>query len=133
MELVAHNYVQSDLLTNYYFDEEGERELVLETLKVYKDRRRKREVTGWLSPLRGNPSTADVLAEQGLLYTTDYLNDDQPWIYRSRPARLNPVFERGKRLHDLYAARWQQHHRRGRRPVQGTIRYLSRRRRERPA
>ena len=68
-ELVAHNYVQSDLLTNYYFDEEGERELVLETLKVYKDVVGK-EATGWLSSsLRGNPSTADVLAEQGLLYT----------------------------------------------------------------
>ena len=79
-ELVAHNYVQSDLLTNYYFDEEGERELVLETLKVYKDVVGKK-ATGWLSSsLRGNPTTADILAEQGLLYTTDYLNDDQPYL-----------------------------------------------------
>ncbi|MEC7487956.1 MAG: polysaccharide deacetylase [Pseudomonadota bacterium] len=79
-ELIAHNYVQTDLLTNYYFDEEGERELVLETLKVYEDVVGK-PAKGWLSSsLRANPSTVEILAEQGLLYTTDYLNDDQPYI-----------------------------------------------------
>jgi allantoinase len=61
-------------------DEEGERELVLETLKVYNDVVGK-PATGWLSSsLRGNPSTVEILAEQGLLYTTDYLNDDQPYL-----------------------------------------------------
>ncbi len=79
-ELVAHNYVQSDLLTNYYFDEKGERELVLETLRVYEEVVG-RKAAGWLSSsLRGNPSTVDLLASQGLLYTTDFLNDDQPYL-----------------------------------------------------
>ena len=79
-ELVAHNYVQTDLLTNYYFDEQGERELVLETLRVYEDVVGKK-AAGWLSSsLRANPSTVDLLAEQGLLYTTDFLNDDQPYL-----------------------------------------------------
>ncbi len=79
-ELVAHNYVQSDLLTNYYFDGKGERELVLETLRVYEQTVGKK-AAGWLSSsLRGNPSTVDLLAEQGLLYTTDFLNDDQPYL-----------------------------------------------------
>lgn len=79
-ELVAHNYVQSDLLTNYASDPEGERELVLETLRVY-ERVVGRKAAGWLSSsLRGNPSTVEILAEQGLLYTTDFLNDDQPYL-----------------------------------------------------
>ena len=79
-ELVAHNYVQTDLLTNYYFDEKGERELVLETLRVYEEAVG-RKAAGWLSSsLRANPSTVDLLAEQGLLYTTDFLNDDQPYL-----------------------------------------------------
>ncbi len=79
-ELVAHNYVQSDLLTNYSSDPEGERELVLETLRVY-ERVVGRKAAGWLSSsLRGNPSTVEILAEQGLLYTTDFLNDDQPYL-----------------------------------------------------
>ncbi|PPR11679.1 MAG: hypothetical protein CFH41_00553 [Alphaproteobacteria bacterium MarineAlpha11_Bin1] len=79
-ELIAHNYVQTDLLTNYYFDEEGEREIVLETVDVYKDVVGKKPA-GWLSSsLRTNPSTVDILAEQGLLYTADFLNDDQPYL-----------------------------------------------------
>lgn len=79
-ELVAHNYVQTDLLTNYYFDAEGERELVLETLDVY-EKVVGKPAAGWLSSsLRTNPSTVDILAEQGLLYTADFLNDDQPYL-----------------------------------------------------
>ena len=79
-ELVAHNYVQTDLLTNYYFDAKGERDLVLETLKVY-EKVVGKKAKGWLSSsLRTNPSTVDILAEQGLLYTCDFLNDDQPYL-----------------------------------------------------
>ncbi|MEK9645168.1 MAG: polysaccharide deacetylase family protein [Alphaproteobacteria bacterium] len=82
-ELVAHNYVQTDLLTNYYFDPEGEREIVLETIDVYKKVVGKKPA-GWLSSsLRTNPSTVDILAEQGLLYTADFLNDDQPYLMQT--------------------------------------------------
>ncbi len=82
-ELVAHNYVQTDLLTNYYFDPEGEREIVLETIDVYEKVVGKKPA-GWLSSsLRTNPSTVDILAEQGLLYTADFLNDDQPYLMQT--------------------------------------------------
>ncbi len=82
-ELVAHNYVQTDLLTNYYFDPEGERQIVLETIDVYKKVVGKKPA-GWLSSsLRTNPSTVDILAEQGLLYTADFLNDDQPYLMQT--------------------------------------------------
>ena len=36
-EIVAHNYVQTDLLTNYQFDIEAERRVIRETLRVYRD------------------------------------------------------------------------------------------------
>ena len=82
-ELIAHNYVQTDLLTNYYFDEEGERELVLQTLRIYEEVVGKK-AAGWLSSsLRPNPTTIDLLAEQGLLYTADFLNDDQPYLIQT--------------------------------------------------
>ena len=79
-ELVAHNYVQTDLLTNYFGDVEKEREIVLETLRVY-EKTVGRPAKGWLSSsLRCNASTVEIIAEQGLIYTNDFMNDDQPYL-----------------------------------------------------
>ena len=79
-ELVAHNYVQTDLLTNYFEDPEKEREIILETLRVYEDTVG-RPARGWLSSsLRCNASTVETIAEQGLIYTNDFMNDDQPYL-----------------------------------------------------
>ena len=47
-EIVAHNYVQTELLADYSFDENKEREVIRETLRVYK------EVCG--KPARGSPA-----------------------------------------------------------------------------
>ena len=86
-ELVAHNYVQSDLLTNYQFDIEGEREVIRETLRVYKDVVGK-PARGWLSSsLRSTPNTPDIVAAEGLDFITDYLNDDQPYLMRTTCGR----------------------------------------------
>ena len=57
------------------FPDEGDINMI-RALKVYKDVVGK-PAKGWLSSsLRGNPTTADILAEQGLIYTTDYLTDE---------------------------------------------------------
>jgi peptidoglycan/xylan/chitin deacetylase (PgdA/CDA1 family) len=83
-ELVAHNYVQTDLLTNYQFDEAGERDVIRETLRVYEDIVGKK-AKGWLScSLRSTPNTPDLIAEEGLIFITDYLNDDQPYMMRTK-------------------------------------------------
>ncbi|MEE9195561.1 MAG: polysaccharide deacetylase, partial [Alphaproteobacteria bacterium] len=82
-ELVAHNYEQGDLLTNYTFDPKGERALILQTLEVY-EQVVGRKAKGWLSSsLRGTQRTPDVLAEAGLIFYCDYMNDDQPYLIQT--------------------------------------------------
>ena len=79
-ELVAHNYVQTDLLTNYADDPEREKEVIVETLRVY-EQVVGRPARGWLSSsLRCTSNTPDLLAEQGLIFHTDLMNDDQPYL-----------------------------------------------------
>ena len=82
-ELVAHNFVQSDLLTNYQFEPEKEREIIRETLRVY-EQVVGRPAKGWLSSsLRSTTQTADICAELGLIYFNDLMNDDQPYLIQT--------------------------------------------------
>jgi peptidoglycan/xylan/chitin deacetylase (PgdA/CDA1 family) len=79
-ELVAHNYEQGELLPQYMFDPEGEKKVIAETLKVY-EQKVGRKAPGWLSSsLRSTPNTPDILAEAGLKFLCDYMNDDQPYL-----------------------------------------------------
>ncbi len=79
-EVVAHNYEQGELLTNYTFDIERERELIRNTLAVY-EKVMGKKAKGWLSSsLRSTPNTPTILAEEGLLFFCDYMNDDQPYM-----------------------------------------------------
>ena len=82
-ELVAHNYEQGDLLTNYQFDRDAEAALISEALKVYEDTVG-RKARGWLSSsLRSTTQTADILVEQGLSFICDYMNDEQPYLIQT--------------------------------------------------
>src|SRR3990167_70707 len=82
-ELVAHNFVQSELLTNYQFEPEKEREIIRETLRVY-EQVVGRPAKGWLSSsLRSTTQTADICAELGLIYFNDLMNDDQPYLIQT--------------------------------------------------
>jgi allantoinase len=86
-EIIPHNYVQTELLTDYTFDEDKERSIVRETLRVYKEVCRK-PAKGWLSSsLRCTLNTIDILADEGLIFTTDLLNDDQPYLIRTRSGK----------------------------------------------
>ena len=79
-ELVAHNYEQGELLPQYMFDPAGEKAVIHETLKVY-EKVVGRKPGGWLSSsLRSTPNTPEVLAEAGLKFLCDYMNDDQPYL-----------------------------------------------------
>ena len=79
-ELVAHNFEQGELLPQYMFDPAGEKPVIHETLKVY-ERVVGRRAGGWLSSsLRSTPNTPDILAEAGLKFLCDYMNDDQPYL-----------------------------------------------------
>lgn len=82
-ELVAHNYEQGDLLTNYQFDRDAEEKLISSALDVYQDVVG-RTARGWLSSsLRSTTQTADILAEKGLLFICDYMNDEQPYLIQT--------------------------------------------------
>lgn len=86
-EIIAHNYIQSDLLTDFFFDEARERAVIGETLRIYREVCG-RPARGWLSSsLRCTLNTIDILAEEGLDFTCDLLNDDQPYLVRTRSGR----------------------------------------------
>ncbi len=78
-ELLAHNWEQGELLTDYANDPAREREIVLRTLAAY-EQHVGRKAPGWLSSsLRSTLQTADILAEHGCLFYCDLMNDDQPY------------------------------------------------------
>ena len=86
-EIVAHNYEQSELLTDFQDDEAAERKIIRKTLDVYRDVVG-REAKGWLSSsLRWTPATIDLIAEEGLTFFCDLLNDDQPYLVQTRCGR----------------------------------------------
>lgn len=79
-EILAHNYEQGELLTDFAHDAKKERDVILRTLKVYQEVIGK-PAKGWLSSsLRGTVNTCDILAEQGLIFYCDIMNDDQPYL-----------------------------------------------------
>lgn len=79
-EIVAHNYVQNDVLSSYAHDPDGERDIIRRTLDVYEETVG-RPARGWLSSsLRCTSNTPEILKEFGLLFHSDFLNDDQPYL-----------------------------------------------------
>ncbi len=86
-EIVAHNYVQTQPLADYQFDIEAERRIIRDTLKVYEDVVGK-PARGWLSTsLRSTPNTPDLVAEEGLIFWNDFMNDDQPYLIHTKSGK----------------------------------------------
>lgn len=82
-ELLAHNWEQGELLTDFAHEPAKERDIVLRSLEQYEKYVGKR-AKGWLSSsLRGTLQTADILAEHGCTFYCDLLNDDQPYLLRT--------------------------------------------------
>ena len=83
-ELVPHNWAQNDILTFYADAPEKEREVINKTLQVYRDVVG-RSAKGWLSSsLRPTVNTLDFLKEADLMFFCDFLNDDQPYLIRTK-------------------------------------------------
>ena len=86
-EIVPHNFVQTELLTDHMFDEDTEREVIRTTLDIYEEVCGKK-AKGWLSSsLRSTLNTIDILAEEDLFFITDLLNDDQPYMVQTRSGK----------------------------------------------
>jgi allantoinase len=82
-ELLAHNWEQGELLTDFARDPQKEREVVLRTLERF-EQYTGRKSKGWLSSsLQGTLQTADILAEAGCTFYCDIMNDDQPFLLRT--------------------------------------------------
>jgi allantoinase len=82
-EIVAHNHEQGELLHKLAFDPAKERDVIERTLATY-ERVVGRKAKGWLSSsLRGTQNTPDILAQKGLIFFCDYMNDDQPYLIRT--------------------------------------------------
>jgi allantoinase len=81
--LLAHNWEQGELLTDFARDPQKEREVVLRTLERF-EQYTGRKSKGWLSSsLQGTLQTADILAEAGCTFYCDIMNDDQPFLLRT--------------------------------------------------
>jgi len=87
-ELVAHNYEQGDLLTNYQEDIEAEEELILRALNTY-NKIVGKSAKGWLSSsLRSTPNTPEILAKNGISFLCDFMNDEQPYLMQTNHGPL---------------------------------------------
>lgn len=82
-ELLAHNFEQGELLTNYAHDPAAERDVILRSIETY-ERYVGRRPKGWLSSsLRGTMNTAGILVDEGFKFYCDIMNDDQPYMIRT--------------------------------------------------
>ena len=69
-------------------DEGEERAQITESLDCLRELTQQ-SVTGWLSPVRNeSENTPDLLAEHGVRYFADWVNDDMPYEFKTRAGSL---------------------------------------------
>lgn len=79
-ELLAHNYEQGELLTNFAHNKAEEDRVIQRTIETYQQHVGRRP-KGWLSSsLRGTLNTPEILVKQGFTFYCDLMNDDQPYL-----------------------------------------------------
>ncbi len=87
-EIVGHNHIQTQPLSNHFDDPAKEREVIKDVLDTIAETTGKRP-QGWLSSsLRCTPETPEILAEEGLIFHNDFMNDDQPYLIHTRSGPL---------------------------------------------
>jgi len=87
-EMIAHNFIQTDVLIDYREDRAREREVIARTLDLIETATGRRP-KGWLSSsLRCTVNTSDILKELGLTYHCDYMNDEQPYLIHTEHGPL---------------------------------------------
>jgi peptidoglycan/xylan/chitin deacetylase (PgdA/CDA1 family) len=106
-ECIAHG-VHMGRLHHAGLSREDEAELVREAVETVR-RIARRRVAGWLSPANSeSPHTLDLIAEHGVEYVCDWINDDLPYPIRTRAGRLYAM----PYAHEISDATiiWQFHH-----------------------
>jgi peptidoglycan/xylan/chitin deacetylase (PgdA/CDA1 family) len=85
-EILGHSYTQRPLHV-----EENERKIIRKSLQLIKE---KTGIAprGWLGPgLAETSNTPDILAEEGIEYVCDWVNDDQPYKMKVKKGSLYSV------------------------------------------
>jgi allantoinase len=81
-EIVGHGLDMDHL---HYEGMSGEQELIAKCVSVLKPR-------GWLSPARSESSrTPDLLAEAGIEYVCDWVNDDMPYEFKAADRTMHAM------------------------------------------
>lgn len=89
-ELLAHG-LDMDHLHHGGLDEATERQWIAQSLDIL-HQASGQAVRGWLSPAKSESHhTLDLLAEAGLTYVCDWVNDDMPYAMRTRAGRLHAM------------------------------------------
>jgi len=82
-EILAHGYEQRAINL-----EKDERDVIRRTIKTIQDFTGKAP-RGWMGPgLNETFDTPDILAEEGIEYVADWVNDDQPYPLKVKSGRL---------------------------------------------
>jgi len=86
-EILGHG-LHMDALHYGGQDESEERAQISESLDCLRELTQQ-SVTGWLSPVRSeSENTPDLLAEHGIRYFADWVNDDMPYEFKTRAGSL---------------------------------------------
>lgn len=86
-EILGHG-LHMDALHYGGQDENEERGQIKESLDCLRELTQQ-TVQGWLSPVRSeSENTPDLLAEQGIRYFADWVNDDMPYEFKTRSKSL---------------------------------------------
>ena len=111
-EFVAHGW-HMDALHHSGLSRDEERDLVARTLDALREASGQ-AVAGWLSPARNeSPITPDLLAEHGVHWFADWVNDDMPYRFATEAGDLwamplsNEIEDRFVLMHNLHSeASW---------------------------
>jgi len=81
-EIIGHGLDMDHL---HYEGMSGEKELIAKCVSIFKPR-------GWLSPARSESAqTPDLLAEAGVEYVCDWVNDDMPYEFKAAGKTLHAM------------------------------------------
>lgn len=85
--LLCHGY-QMDALHFGGMDQAQEREIIEKSLRILSTVSQQK-IRGWLSPAKmQSENTLDLLAELGIDYCCDWVNDDMPYYFKTRSKAL---------------------------------------------
>lgn len=100
-EILGHSYIQRSLLR-----EDDERNVIRKTIDVIQ-KKTGQDPRGWMGPGLGETvDSADILAEEGIEYVADWVNDDLPYPIegQERHTPFSSLHARAQRYPDVYGS-----------------------------